>query len=242
MPSRFAPWTDTQAASPAAYSPGTTVLAASRVTCACEVGRDAAHRVVRGGLDRHGLGDRLDALVHPGEVGDVGQLLLDHLAPEVAHVEVDVVLAVDPPPGPDLLGDRPADHVARRELHELGRVALHEPEAVVVEQVAALAAGRLGQQDPDPDDPGRVELVELHVLHREAVAVRQRDAVAGQAPGVRGDPEHPPEAAGREQHGLRAQRRRARRRRSGTPRRRPRARRRRGRRPSVTRSTTWYSS
>ena len=32
-----------------------------------------------------------------------------------------------------------------------------------------------------PDDPGRVELVELHVLHREAVAVRERDAVAGEA-------------------------------------------------------------
>ena len=83
-----------------------------------------------------------------------------------------------------------------------GRVPLHEPEAVVVEQVAALAAGRLGQQDPDPDDPGRVELVELHVLHRDAVAVRQRDAVAGQRVGVRGDPEHPPEPAGGEHHGL----------------------------------------
>ena len=32
VPSRFAPWTLTQAHSPAAYSPGTTVLAASRMT------------------------------------------------------------------------------------------------------------------------------------------------------------------------------------------------------------------
>ena len=35
------------------------------------------------------------------------------------------------------------------------------------------------------------------------MAVRERDAVAGQRPGVRGDPEHPPEAAGREEHRLR---------------------------------------
>ncbi len=86
-----------------------------------------------------------------------------------------------------------------------GRVALHEPVAVVVEQVAALAAGRLREQDPEADDPGRVELVELHVLQRDAVAVGQRHAVAGQAPGVRGDPEHPPEAAGRQQDRLGAE-------------------------------------
>ena len=61
---------------------------------------------------------RLDALVDPGEVGDVGQLLLDHLAAEVADVEVDVVLAADPAPGPDLLVDGAADHVARGQLHE----------------------------------------------------------------------------------------------------------------------------
>ena len=57
-----------------------------------------------------------------------------------------------------------------------------------------------------PDDAGRVELVELHVLHRDAVAVGQRDAVAGEGPGVGGDPEHPAEAAGGEHHGLRAER------------------------------------
>ncbi len=70
-----------------------------------------------------------------------------------------------------------------------------------------------------PDDPGRVELVELHVLHRDAVAVRQRHAVAGQRVGVGGDPEHPPEPAGREQHRLRPDACAARRRRSGRPRR-----------------------
>ena len=93
-----------------------------------------------------------------------------------------------------------------------------------------------------PDDPGRVELVELHVLHRHAVAVGERDAVAGQAPGVRRDPEHPPEAAGGEQDGLRPEHDQLA---VGDPvgddARGPAARRR-GRRPRSRRSTTWYSS
>ena len=80
VPSRLAPWTLTQAHSPAAYSPGTTVRCGVAGDPGMDVGRDAAHRVVGGRLDRHRLGDRLDALVDPGEVGDVGQLLLDHLA------------------------------------------------------------------------------------------------------------------------------------------------------------------
>ena len=241
VPSRFAPWTDTQAASPAAYSPGHDGARRVARDPRMQVGRDAAHRVVGGGLDRHRLGERLDALVDAGEVGDVGQLLLDDLAPQVADVEVDVVLAVDPAARADLLVDRPADHVARRQLHERRGVALHEPLALAVEEDAALAARRLGEQDADADDAGRVELVELHVLHRDAVAIGQRDAVAGEAPGVRGDPEHPPEAAGREQHRLRAQHVQlavgdavgddAR----GTPPS-PRS------PPSETRSTTWYSS
>ena len=154
------------------------------------------------GLDRHRLRERLDALVDAGEVGDVGQLLLDDLATEVAHVEVEVVLAADAAPGPDLLVHRPTDHVARGQLHQLGRVALHEALAQVVEERAALAAGRLGEQDADAHDPGRVELEELHVLERDAVAVAQGHAVAGQAVGVGRDPEHPPEAAGGEQDRL----------------------------------------
>src|SRR5450756_333562 len=44
-----------------------------------------------------------------------------------------------------------------------------------------------------------MELVELHVLQGDAVAVDQRHAVAGQRVGVRGDREHPAVAAGGEQ-------------------------------------------
>ena len=48
-----------------------------------------------------------------------------------------------------------------------------------------------------------MELEELHVLERDAAPERDRRAVARQGVGVRGDPEHPPVATGREQDRLR---------------------------------------
>ena len=79
VPSRFAPCTLTQAHSPAAYRPGTGVSSGPSTTCAVGVGGDAAHRVVRGGLDGHRLRRGLDAQVHARELRDVGELLLDDL-------------------------------------------------------------------------------------------------------------------------------------------------------------------
>ena len=50
-----------------------------------------------------------------------------------------------------------------------------------------------------------MELEELHVLQRDAAPERDREAVARERVGVRGDPEHPAVAAGREQDRLRAE-------------------------------------
>lgn len=55
-------------------------------------GRDPAHHVVTGGVDRHQFLDRVDTEVGAGELGDVGQLGLEHVLAQVAHVDVDVVL------------------------------------------------------------------------------------------------------------------------------------------------------
>ena len=38
------------------------------------IGGDAAHGIVRSRVDRHGLGDRIDAQVSAGEIDDIGQL------------------------------------------------------------------------------------------------------------------------------------------------------------------------
>jgi hypothetical protein len=51
-----------------------TVLCSSITTSPYIIGRDAAHGIVRGGLDRHGLGNRIDAQVGAAEIDDIRQL------------------------------------------------------------------------------------------------------------------------------------------------------------------------
>ena len=115
-----------------------------------DVGRDAAHRVVRGRQHRHGLGVRLDAEVGAGELGDVGQLRVDHRGLEVGDVEVDVVLVRAGAATLADLGRHAArDDVARREVLDRGGVALHEALALAVAQDRALTAGGLGEQDAE---------------------------------------------------------------------------------------------
>src|SRR5690606_16173760 len=167
--------------------------------------RDPAHRVVRGRLDGDRLHGRVDPEVGAAEVCDVRELRLDDLASEVGRVEVDVVSAADPSSFTDLEVDRSGDDVAAGEVLHGGRVPFHEALAVVVAEHAALAADAFGDEDPQLRDPGRMELVELHVLHRDAAAVEDRRPIAGEGECIRGHGPDPPEAAGREEYGLRVE-------------------------------------
>ena len=92
-----------------------------------DVGRDAAHRVVRGREDRHELGHRVDTQVGARELGDVRELRLDLLLGQVREVEVHVVLVrAGAAALADLEDHRAGDHVARGEVLDGGGVALHE--------------------------------------------------------------------------------------------------------------------
>ena len=166
---------------------------------AVDRGRDAAHHVVAGRVDRHQLLDRVDTEVGAGELGDVGQLGLEHVRAEVAHVDVDVVLVRAGAAALEHLEHhRAGDDVARRQVDDRRRVALHEPLALAVEQAAALAAHRLGDQDAQAGQAGRVELVKLHVLQRKSLAEHDAQAVAGQGVRVGGGLVHPARPAGGE--------------------------------------------
>src|SRR6266851_8689107 len=79
----------------------------------------------------------------------------------------------------DLDLNRPTDYVPRREVLGGRRIALHETLALAIRQIAALAAGTLGDQAAGTIDAGRVELDEFHVLQRHPGAQRHRVAVAG---------------------------------------------------------------
>ena len=132
------------------------------------------------------------------------QPLVDLVGAEVAQVEQDV--AVDPAALVDLGLLRPGDHVAARELHRVRRVALEKPLALGVEKVGAFAAAALGDQDPGRREGRRVELHHLHVLQRYTDPQGHGHRVAGAGIGVRRAHVEPARAAGREDHGLRADR------------------------------------
>ena len=89
-----------------------------------------------------------------------------------------------------------AEHRLRLRLAEV--VVLQVAVAVLVDQVAALGARRLGDQDAGERQAGRMVLDELHVLERRAGAVGQRHAVAGLDGGVGREREDPAAAAGAE--------------------------------------------
>src|SRR5699024_12880659 len=79
----------------------------------------------------------------------------------------------------------------------------HEAIHIYVTQDAANAAGGIRQEDAKPDKACRMELVELHVLERDAAAEYHRGADTGEGVGVRGGLEDLAEPAGGEHHGLR---------------------------------------
>ena len=168
---------------------------------AVDVGLDAAHHVVVAGLDV----DRLARDVHAGEVAahvhDLAQRLVDALARDHGDVERhravgEAAALVDL----GLLGAR--DHVARGQLHLVGRVLLHEALALGVVELRALAAGALGDQQPEPGQRGRVVLDHLHVHQRGADAVGHGDPVPGADQRIRGRVVDLAVAAGGQDHGL----------------------------------------
>src|SRR5690606_40789256 len=69
--------------------------------------------------------------------------------------------------------------ISARQILCIGSIALHEALAFGVRQIAAFAAGSLGDQAAGAIDAGRVELYELHILKRQARARHHAAAVAG---------------------------------------------------------------
>ncbi len=154
VPRRFEPCTETQAHLAGRVHSGHHMRVVAQ-HLSVHVGRNAAHRVVGGGKDGHRLGDRIDTQIGAGELGDVGQLGLQHLGAEVGAVEQHVVLVRTGAAAlQHLHHHRPGDDVAGREILDGGRVALHEALARRVAQDRPLAAGALGQQDAE-SPPGR---------------------------------------------------------------------------------------
>ena len=165
-----------------------------------DVRRNAAHLVMDRRHDRNRLLDRIDVRELDRDLADRRQPLDDHLGAEVIELQQHVVLVrTAAAPFLDLLVHRARDDVARREVLQVRRIALHEALAVRVEQDPAFAAHAFGDQHAGARDAGRMELPELHVLERNAGARGHAEAVAGVDERVGGRGEDAARAAGGEQ-------------------------------------------
>src|ERR1700719_125901 len=143
-------------------------------------GRDAAHHVMDGRDHRDRLLARIDAGENARRLNDAREARAEDIRRQLLEMQVDVVLLLtDAAALADLDRLGPADHVARGEVLFAGCIFGHEALALAVGQIAALAAGALGNQNARAINPGRVELDELHVLQRETSAQYHRVAVAG---------------------------------------------------------------
>ncbi len=179
---------------------------------AVEIGRDAAHQVVRGRRHRDRLARPVQTPVAHRAV-DRGEAAGEELrglvgsGPQVCGVEEDrtTVLQLHLP------GDRPRHHIAGGELAVRVRVEREAP-AALVDQGRALAADGLRDQERLPGGrPGgvvrafqhrRVELEELQLGHVGPCAQGGGDPVAGRHGGVRGVRVQLARTAGGEHHGI----------------------------------------
>ncbi|CAB4569592.1 unannotated protein [freshwater metagenome] len=150
-----------------------------------DVGRNTTHCVVSGGHNRNGLNDGVDAQVGARKFGDVRKFGFENLSPEVGAVEQNIVFVR---PGAatlnDLLHHATGDDVSRCEVLDGRRVTLHKSLTRCVAKNGTLATSTLGEQDAQTSETRRVELVELHVFERDALAPDNAHAVTGEGVGV----------------------------------------------------------
>ena len=174
------------------------------------VGHHAAHHEVRRGLDLDGAAREIAPEV-AAAAHHAAERALDVLGAEVRDVDPHAAVR-GTPPLVDLHERGARDEIAGGALHAGGIVALHEPLAPPVEQVAACPAQpfleqRAGHERAGDDETGGMELHHLHVAQLEPGPIRERDPVRRFVGRARHDLVHGGPTAHREQGGARGDRR-----------------------------------
>ena len=118
----------------------------------------------------------------------------------MAAVQVDA--AVDAVSGVELGLLSAGHHVPRGQFHHVGGIALHEPFAVLVQQVGALATGGFGYQHAAARQSRWVVLDHLHVHQLGPSVVSQGHAVPSDDQGVGAGLEQAAQTAGAKDHRL----------------------------------------
>ena len=167
------------------------------------IGRNAAHLIVDRRHHRDRLAHRVDVGELDRDLANRGQPLHDRVHAQVVQLQQHVVvIGAASATLLDLLVHRARDEVARSQVLQRRRVALHEALAARVQQYAALAAHPLGDQHTGPGHAGRMKLPELHVLQRQPYARGHAQTVAGADVSVGGRGPDAPGSAGCQHRGL----------------------------------------
>jgi hypothetical protein len=115
-----------------------------------------------------------------GQLADAREATLQHFLTKVVQLEEYMIaLGTAAATFENLEHHGTCNYVTARKIFGVRRIALHEALAILIDEVAALAATALGHQRAGAVYAGGVELPHLHVLHREARPQCHADAVAG---------------------------------------------------------------
>ena len=168
---------------------------------------DAAHRVMRGRLDRYVVHGRIEVGVLLNGLDHLRQYLVHVPGFDAGHIEPYAILRAfrilrisDSSPRVDFGHDGAAYHIAGGQIGMPWRVTFHESLAIGIAQHAAFGTSRFGQQNARMCESGRMELHEFGVLKLQTGSQRQCHAIACQIPGIRGGVEQPSRTTGGDKH------------------------------------------
>ena len=174
-----------------------------QVSAAVEIGADAAHRVMRRGMNWSRLRAKIDSVIQTRLV-NARKARLYECGAAMRQIQKHVRRAG----GRHFRDDGARNHVARRQVRKR-MVALHEALTGGVDQKCAFAAQRLRQQEARRAfhmQRRRMELHEFDIRNFRADAPSHGHAVSGSDGGIGGFQKHAAQTASGQQNGPRAYR------------------------------------
>ena len=153
---------------------------------------------------RHRLVNRINADVILGQLAHEGNPLIDLALAQMPQIQVNVgaIGSFKNPTGPLFVDKSARNHIARPQFHLAGQILAQIAVALIIDQVATLAARCFGHQDSGTRKPRRMILHKLHVLERTAGPIGHGHSITGFDRSIGRKRENSTAAAGADNHRL----------------------------------------